>query len=66
MSEADYPRRLATVPQVAAYLGVGRSTVWSWVYGRRLPVIRINKAVRIDLNSLEKLLDEGTVPALDQ
>jgi excisionase family DNA binding protein len=61
--ESNYPRRLASVPQVAAYLGLSARCVWNWVYSRRIPVIRIAGTVRIDLTEVERLLDAGTVPA---
>jgi excisionase family DNA binding protein len=63
---ADFQRRLLSVPQTAAYISVSARTVWSWVYARKIPVIRIGGSVRIDLNELEKLLTAGTVPAIER
>jgi excisionase family DNA binding protein len=59
-----FSRRLASVPQVAAILGVSARTVWNWVYLRKLPVYRIGTAtVRIDLTEIETLLNSSRIPA---
>lgn len=65
-TRGDFPRRLASVPQAAAYLGYTARGMWNLVYSRRIPVIRFAGVVRIDLNEVEKLLDAGTVPALER
>ncbi len=56
-------RRYASVPEVAEYLGVSRRTVWNWVYGRKIPVLRMQGVVRIDLKQLDGQLDAATIPA---
>ncbi len=61
-----YSRRLLSVPQVGAMVGLSARTIWNWVYSRRIPVIRIGGTVRIDLAEVERMLDEGTTPALDR
>lgn len=66
-SGGSYPRRLASVPQVAAYLGVSSRTIWSWIAARKLETIRVGVGtVRIDLNALEAQLDANTIPAMER
>ena len=62
----DFSRRLLSVPQVAAMISVSSRTVWSWIYARKIPFIKIGGSVRIDLNELERVLDAGTVPAIER
>jgi hypothetical protein len=36
---------------------------WKMVYARKVDVVRIGRSVRILENSIEKLIDDGTIPA---
>ena len=49
----DDPRLLLRVPEAAARLGLGRSTVYELIQAREISVIRIGKAVRIPAAALE-------------
>ncbi len=50
--------RLLTVKQTAEYLGRTVSAIRQLIYKRKLPVIRIDRAIRIDVQDLDRLIDE--------
>lgn len=41
-------RRLLTVQEAAQYLAVSVSTLYGWVWQRRVPFIKIGRALRFD------------------
>ena len=55
--EIEPPPGLLTIPQVAAYLGVSRAHVYRLV-NNGLPVIRLGRAVRIHMTSLQRWLQD--------
>ena len=57
--------RLLTVPQAALRMNVSEKTTWKMVYGRRVAVVRIGRSVRIKEDSIDKVIDDGTIPAKD-
>jgi excisionase family DNA binding protein len=57
-------KRLLRVEEAAAYLNVKQSTIRAWLLRRRLPRVLVGtRAVRIPLDSLERLVRENTIPA---
>jgi excisionase family DNA binding protein len=46
-------RRLVTVQEAARYLAVSVSTLYGWVWQRRVPFIKMGRALRFDLGDLE-------------
>jgi excisionase family DNA binding protein len=55
--------RLLKVPEAALRLNISEKTTWKMVYARKVDVVRIGRSVRILENSIEKLIDDGTIPA---
>jgi excisionase family DNA binding protein len=55
--------RLLKVPEAALRLNISEKTTWKMVYARRVDVVRIGRSVRIPENAIEKLIDDGTIPA---
>lgn len=51
-------RRFLKIAEVAEYLGLGRSTVWRLVYSKKLPVVRVGGAVRVDRKDLDAELEK--------
>lgn len=49
---------LLTVPQVAKKLGLSRAMVYVLINREGLPVIRLGRAVRISVTSLQKWVEE--------
>jgi excisionase family DNA binding protein len=56
--EKANPARLLNVKQAAEYLGRTESAVRQMIHKRLLPVIRFDRAVRIDVRDLDRLIDE--------
>jgi excisionase family DNA binding protein len=56
-------KRLFKVPEAASRLNLSVKTIWKMVYGRKLDVVRIGRSVRIPEESIDKLIDDGTIPA---
>ncbi len=52
---------IVTVPELAPYLKVARSTVWRWIYSGRIPSIRIGRTRRIKREDVEQCLKSGDI-----
>jgi excisionase family DNA binding protein len=60
-------RRLFRIPQAVDYLGgaVKAATLRQWIWRRRIEYVHIGRAVCIPQDALDRLIDTGTVPALE-
>lgn len=54
---------LLTVRQVAQRLGLKEATVYRWVFDRKIETIRINRTVRINEATIDKMILDGITPA---
>ena len=59
--EIDDP--LFSIPQSGDYTGLKHSTIRSWVWQRIIPSYRLGRAVRIRKSDLDRIIDNGFVPA---
>ena len=57
--------RMLTLPQAAESLGVSVNTVRAWVYRRKIDFVRIGRCVRVSEATVQKIIDRGTMPALE-
>jgi excisionase family DNA binding protein len=48
---------LLTIRQAAQYLAVSDSTLYGWVWQRRIPFVKIGRAVRFDLQDLAAFIE---------
>lgn len=54
---------LLTVNETAEQLGVKPSTIRSWILKRqKLEVVKVGRLVRITERSIEKLINDNTIP----
>ena len=51
--------RLYTVPEAAEALNVTQAAVRRWIFERRLTVVKIGSAVRIEETELARLIEAG-------
>jgi len=57
------PTKLLTVRQCADQLGLSARTIWSWIYSRKLSVVKLGRAVRIPQTAIDEMIEAGSVPA---
>jgi excisionase family DNA binding protein len=53
----DESRRLLTTEEAAQYLAISASTLYGWVWQRRIPFVKIGRALRFDLRDLEAFVE---------
>ncbi len=51
--------RLLTVQEAAQYLAVSVSTLYGWVWQRRVPFVKIGRALRFDSHDLESFIESN-------
>jgi excisionase family DNA binding protein len=54
---------LITVQEAAKFLAVSISTLYGWVYLRRIPFVKVGRALRFELAELQKFVQSNRVPA---
>ena len=63
MKPTDSNSRLLTVDQAAECLGVRPATIRSWILRReKLEIVKVGRLVRITEKSIQKFIDENTIP----
>jgi excisionase family DNA binding protein len=55
--------KLLTVHETAEHLGLTISCLRAWLARRRIASVRLGRAVRIPFSEIERLIEEGYVPA---
>jgi excisionase family DNA binding protein len=58
-------RNLLNTAEFAAALGLSPKTVRQWVWRRQVPFVRVGRAIRFRPETVDGLIDNGTVPALE-
>lgn len=58
--------KLMTVDEFAAAVGWKPSTVYQKIWRRELEYVKIGRSVRFKPETAQKLIDAGTVPALER
>jgi excisionase family DNA binding protein len=57
--------RLRRLPQAADALGVTVACLRSWIYRRAISYTKIGRSVRISDETIQQIIDRGTVPAIE-
>jgi hypothetical protein len=67
VSQSRTQRRLLRIPQAVDYMGgvVKAATLRQWIWKRQIEYVHIGRAVCIPQAALDRLIDSGTVPALE-
>ena len=58
--------KLLPLPQAAEELGVTVACLRSWIYRRAVPYVKVGRSVRISAETVQKIIDRGTIPALEE
>lgn len=54
---------LLDVAEAAEFLAVTVSTLYGWVWQRRIPFVKLGRALRFDIADLERFVDRNRVDA---
>jgi excisionase family DNA binding protein len=57
-------RQLLTAREAAAFLCMSENTIRQWIWQRRLPVVRLGRAVRLRRADLEQLIERNREGAI--
>lgn len=63
---ASKQTKLKSLPEAAEELGVSVACLRSWVYRRAVPFVKIGRLVKISEATIQRIIAEGTVPALKE
>ena len=66
MPASQQRSKLNSLPQAAEQLGVTVKCLRSWIYRRTIPYVKVGRAVRISDETIEKIINRGSVPALEE
>ena len=55
--------RLVTVNDAARYLAVSISTLYGWVYQRRIPFVKVGRALRFEIGDLDSFIQRNRTQA---
>jgi excisionase family DNA binding protein len=58
-------RRLLNVRETAQYLGLEVDTVYKKARLRELPCVKVGRALRFDVNALERFIEQHTIETID-
>jgi len=61
--ESRSESRLITVQDAAKFLAVSTSTLYGWVYQRRIPFVKVGRALRFELAELQKFIQANRFQA---
>ena len=58
--------KLNTLPQAAEQLGISVKCLRSWIYRRTIPYVKVGRAVRISDEAIQRIIEQGSRPALER
>jgi excisionase family DNA binding protein len=62
---SQHKMKLNTLPQAAEQLGVTVNCLRGWIYRRAVAYVKVGRAVRISDQTIQGIIDRGTVPSLE-
>ncbi len=54
-------RRLLTVKELSAYLGISQDTIYTQVSKRRVPFVKIGRLLKFDLKAIDEWITQNSV-----
>ena len=57
---------LHNIDETANILRVQPKTVRQWIWRRQIDVVRIGRCVRIPQSAIDRMIERGTTPALEE
>ena len=55
--------KLLNIDETSAYLGIKKPTLYSWVFQKKIPYIKVGRMIRFNVNELLLWLEEKSVKA---
>ena len=52
-------KRLISVEDAAQYLGVQKSTIYSWAWRRKIPSVKMGRRLLFDREDLDRVIEAG-------
>jgi len=52
-------KRLISVAEAAKYLGVQKSTIYSWAWRRKIPSVKMGRRLLFDQEDLDRMIEAG-------
>ena len=65
VSNGNIGRRLLNVRETAQYLGLDEDTVYRKARLRELPCVKVGRALRFDVQALERFIEDHTLETID-
>ncbi|MBI2071323.1 MAG: helix-turn-helix domain-containing protein [Elusimicrobia bacterium] len=56
-TQIEESKRLLTPKETAQYLAVSQKTVYKWVFFRKIPCVKLGKALRFDKTEIDRWVD---------
>ncbi len=54
-------KRLLNIKEASEYLGIPKGSLYKLVWQRRIPFVKIGKALRFDKEKIDKWIEKNTV-----
>lgn len=57
-------KRLLTLKDAAEELGLAQVTLRAWAARRKIAIVRLGRAIRVPADEIQRLINDGLIPAL--
>ena len=54
---SEMKRRLIDIEEAAHYLGLKKSTLYSWAWSRKIPSVKMGRRLLFDLKDLDEMIE---------
>jgi excisionase family DNA binding protein len=61
ISRNSNERRLLTIQEAAQFLAISVSTLYGWVWQKRIPFVKMGRALRFDFAEIEQFIDSNRI-----
>lgn len=54
-------KRFISIRELEQYTGIPRNTIYSWIWLKKIPYVKMGKLVRFDLQEIDNWVEENHV-----
>ena len=58
-------RKYLSIKELSEYLGIPKHTIYSWTSMKKIPYVKLGRAIRFDMTEIESWIKERRVEVLD-